>query len=1311
VARVVYAVSVGLLATLLIAPQTTERATKIAVLAALAIVCAARPLLELVAAVVAPSDRATIWAQKLLGRGRIATGAFVLVMAAGFAGLVVLAGIPARPATATVGTLPGGEPLPKVTVVAGTGVANQVDAATSRQIARDIVLDLRANADALRLRDPDRAAVGAGGTWLVALRQQIGLAAGRPIAVSSYRARSVELALSPGAGQGPPAIDASVKGFQRVKIYRGQPPELVRQRPAAPFHASLQVALQQGHYVIVHSAGSDVASPRQRTPRPTIVRPSGPLAGIRLQDVASQVGLDFRQGAFRSGISDDAAAMMGGGVCWLDFNNDGRLDLFVVNSYSQADQDFWQQHGGLPRTALYENVGGSFVDVSKKSGADLAVRGEGCVAADLNGDGYTDLVVTTDSGVELLWNNGNGTFSEGAQSAGIGASGWRSGLAVADVNGDGRPDLFVAGYTELNLPAANALGGFPSNFQGERDLLYLNEGNDSHGHARFREVGMQAGLEAAAFRHGLGAVFTDYNGDGRPDLYVANDEDPNQLYENVPWPGGAAADPAGLGFRFEERGAAEGVADPYAGMGIAPGDFDGSGRLDLFVTNSRREPYAVLRRNAGARSPAFREVRRAFRSAYAGSAGWGASWVDLANDGRPDLVVADGDIPITNLARDAGRIDVFAPRSSGQFANVGVEGLRRSPRVNGRGLAAADYENNGTLGIAVNSIGGPLLLLRTTGAVGHWLEVRTATFSPGAVATAVLPNGRRLVEELHAGSSYLSSEDPRLHFGLGRATRVRTLIVRFPFGREVRLSNLHADQVVVVKPPPVSDALRARRTTSYLRANCASATGRRRSVARIWDEAALAADPGGEDPALQARNLFHLSAAMWDAWDAYDRTGRGYFVTEKHKAANVLAAREAAISFAAYRLLLWRASYQPNMAASFDRLTGTMRALCYDPDFVATRGDSPAALGNRIAAAAIAYGRQDGSGESRHYVDPSYVPVNEPLVVSQPGTPAHDETFWQPLAFGQIVIQGGLPIPAKVQTFAGSQWGHVRGFSLPASKKGLPIDPGALPIGVPRDTAYKRAALDVIRAVAGRRGAAIVGYWAAKRGDPGLWDRIATAVSDARERSSTGADRLAWDVKTYFALNGALHDAAVAAWGAKRVYQSARPISMIRYLAFAGQSTDRRAPSFSADGIPLVRGLVELITKASSAPGQRHASLARHVGDIAIRTANGWVLGTRWLPRGAAVMPSYPGWVSDESAFGAAAAKVLGARTGRPTLPADANLPPWRTYDRAAKEAGLAGLYAGTQIPADVAAGFRVGSEVGTKAWARAARYFAGTGH
>src|SRR5262245_18326826 len=848
VARVVYAVSVGLLATLLIAPQTTEYATKVAVLGALALVCAARPLLErLLPTAGAPEDRALPWARGLMRHGWALT-----LAAAGFAGLVVVAGIPARPDSATASSLPRGQPLPQVNVVATDGVSGRVDSATADQIARDIVLDLRANADALRLRDPQRATAGAGGEWLVDLRQQIGAAAGRRISVSSYRVSRVDLTLTRGAGQGPPKILASIHGVRQTADYLGRPPKLERRHTPAAFEQWLEVALQRGHYVIVQVGGTTAPTTTPAV-RSVVVRATGALADVRLQDVASQVGLDFRHGAFRFGVTDDESAMMGGGVCWLDYDRDGWLDLFVVNSFSAADRGRWEQDGGLPRSALFHNVKGSFVNVSRGSGANLAVRGEGCVAADFNGDGYTDLLVTTTSYDRLVWNNGDGTFTEGAKAAGIDSFGWHSGAAVADVNDDGRPDLFVAGYADLNTPVPGAIAGFPSNYQGVRDLLYLNEGNDEHGHARFREVGVRAGLEATESRHGLGALFTDYNGDGRPDLYVANDEDPNQLYKIVAWPGGAAADPSGLGFRIEERGTAEDVADPYAGMGIASGDYNGDGRLDLFVSNSRREPYAVYRHGVMAGTPAFRDGRSALRSAYAGSAGWGASWVDLALNGRPDLVLANGDVPITSLAKDAAPIRVLSDLSANgnarRFANVGVEGLRATPSVNGRGLAAADYDNNGTVDIAVSSIGGRLVLLRNTGGSGHWLEVALARSAPGAVATVVLPDGRKLVQELHAGSSYLSSEDPRFHFGLGDATEARTLVVRFPDGGVRRFADVRADRLVVVKPPAARPAPSLAPAPSYLLANCSPATRPGRSVARLWDGTALAVDPGRADPA------------------------------------------------------------------------------------------------------------------------------------------------------------------------------------------------------------------------------------------------------------------------------------------------------------------------------------------------------------------------------------------------------------------------------------------------------------------------------
>jgi hypothetical protein len=321
-------------------------------------------------------------------------------------------------------------------------------------------------------------------------------------------------------------------------------------------------------------------------------------------------------------------------------------------------------------------------------------------------------------------------------------------------------------------------------------------------------VGEQAGLEVARFEYGLGALFSDLDRDGDLDLYVANDTKPNRLYENVPWPGGAAADPAGLGFRFEERAGPAGVADPNSGMGIAGGDYDADGRSDLFVTNAHGQRHAVFRSlPPDENAPSFAPARADFGPTLGVAlTGWGASWADLDLDTDLDLVVVDGRVPVRNLASDAEPVQAFGNLTAqgvpGRFEELGgVIGLRAVGPLLARGSAAADYDNDGDVDVAVGTIGGPLALLENTGAVGNWLEVELDRFAPGAAVTVVLPDGRRLVREAQAGSSYLSSEDPRVHFGLGTAREVREVVVRWPGGEETRLRDVSANHLVVVEPP------------------------------------------------------------------------------------------------------------------------------------------------------------------------------------------------------------------------------------------------------------------------------------------------------------------------------------------------------------------------------------------------------------------------------------------------------------------------------------------------------------------------------
>jgi Na+-translocating ferredoxin:NAD+ oxidoreductase RnfD subunit len=773
--RRLYAVSVGFVACLLIAPWTSEFAAKLAVLGALTIVCAARPLLLLAGAgggLDAIVDRARAWPRgTAIGAGACAAAAAGLVL--------VAAGVPARPESASAAPLASGR-VPEVTVERSPGIAT-IDASTARQIAAALVADLSRNADALRRRDRPAARTGATGVWLADLWRRIDASRGGTIEVPTYEATHVRLRLERGKGQGPPLVIATLSGTTQTATFGPSAARAVRRGAARPVVRTFEVSSTGGRYLV-----SDVRGAAAATPAPT------PLAkaSFRLEDVAASVGLDFRQGAFRFGMSVDPAAMMGGGLCWLDYDGDGWMDLYVVNSYAESDVAGYASHGGLPQSRLYRNVHGRFVDVTRKTGAGLALRGTGCVAADLDGNGTTDLYVTTASYDParnaydaLLWNDGDGTFTEGAKAAGIDEPGWHSGAAVADVNGDGRLDLFVAGYTDVNAAIPGSEAGFPADHRGVRDRLYLNEGG-----RRFRDVGRAAGIEPHGLDHGLGAVFTDVDRDGRPDLYVANDLDPNRLYLNVALPGGAAADPRGLGFRFVERGREDGVADPNAGMGIAVGDYSGDGLEDLFVTNSRGQLHAVYRARPGL---PYADARPDFVGALGQLyTGWGVSWVDLDLDGSPELAMANGKIPVTRLDRDAERLRVVSAAP--------VRGLDTGPTDprNGRGLAAADYDNDGDPDLAVNSIGGALQLYRNDGASGHWLEV--GGLEPGTVVTATLPDDRRLVRETHAGSSYLSSEDPRALFGLGDATTVRTLVVRAPDGTVTRLQDVRADRLVTV---------------------------------------------------------------------------------------------------------------------------------------------------------------------------------------------------------------------------------------------------------------------------------------------------------------------------------------------------------------------------------------------------------------------------------------------------------------------------------------------------------------------------------
>ncbi len=579
-----------------------------------------------------------------------------------------------------------------------------------------------------------------------------------------------------------------------------------------------------------------------------------------------------------------------------------------------------------------------------------------------------------------------------------------------------------------------------------------------------------------------------------------------------------------------------------------------------------------------------------------------------------------------------------------------------------------------------------------------------------------------------------------------------------------------------------------------------------KTVARLWNEELLQAIRLEiPKPTVHSRNLFHVSVAMWDAWAAYDVLAPGFLSQELQVAEDVQAARAEAISHAAYRVLEYRYRFGPGEAVSQASFAALMDALGYDRNFTSTLGDSPAAVGNRIAAAVIMHGHSDGANEGPllgYPDDTGYYPVNAELIFKLPGTDMVQPNRWQPLAFDYLILQNGIIIGRAVQEFINPNWGKVTPFALiedDLDYSWVYLDPGPPPmLGGAGQDAFQENALEVIRLSSqmdpgdgatidispgvfgnnplgtndgtgyavnpytgepyapnvvrrGDFGRVMAEFWAdgpSSETPPGHWNVLANEVTDhplfQRRLGGKGKvlDPLAWDVKLYFVLNGAVHDGAIAAWGCKGYYDYSRPISHIRYMAGHGQSSDPSGPSYHPWGLLLEPGLVEVITSESSQPGARHQHLAGYQGEIAIRAWQGgptnpeteiggvgWIRASEWLPyqRDTFVTPAFAGYVSGHSVFSRAAAEVLTAITGSPYFPggmgsfvaqkdeylefengpSETLVLQWATYYDAADQAGRSRLWGGIHPQADDLPARVLGATLGRKAWARAQEFIA----
>lgn len=1032
-----------------------------------------------------------------------------------------------------------------------------------------------------------------------------------------------------------------------------------------------------------------------------------------------------------------------------DYDRDGYLDLHFNDHYLNT-----LEINPLTHSVLLRNRGaagpGFFTNTTAAAGVTLSDLGNGRQFAfssfftDFDADGWPDLAIASDLNTsKLYWNNGDGTFTNGTGPAGVNRDQNGMGGTIGDYDNDGDLDWYVTSI--FDNPALQ----FPEGKTGNR--LYRYEGNRT-----FSEVSDALGLRDGGW--GWGTQFVDYDNDGDLDLVATNripgdlpvQRDPEQTRFWINQGDGTFAADAATGL---------GITDTGTGTGLVTFDYDNDGDLDLLISNNLGPP--ILYRN---------------------DTDSGHQWLRLQLEGT--LSNRDGigtRIEVTRSPGDAPRVFEHNPTNLYLVSGEPVVHLGLGPVTS----PVASVQLTWPSGVVQTLTDvAPNQTLRVT-EPGDRIQTapQFSVVSPAQVAA------KGTTVELLATAS--GSPAPVVNW----------------FKNGVRIEGANQASLEIEHAHPFDSGIYTATasnpagtvTTANIPVQIEWDLGDK-SIARIWNEANLdAIRVDLPRPTIHARNLFHLSVALWDAWVAYDQSGRAvpYLHDERHiPVASSSAARHETMAYASYRVLYQRYHQSEGAERSIFSFNAIMGELGYDPAITTTTGNSPAAVGNRIGAAVIAHGLNDGANESGAYADTSgYAPANASLLIGESGTTLQDPNRWQPLRFLNLVTQNGIPLGESTQSFVGVNWGGVTPFALTRSDpNSVYLDPGAPPqLGTTTDAQYRAEAVQVIRysslldpdaettidlspAAHGNNplgsnqgtghpsatdeamivkladyGRVLAEFWADgpdSETPPGHWNSLANYVSDhpATTHRLYGQgpelDRLEWDTKLYLALNGAVHDAAIAAWDAKAKYDYVRPVSMIRYLSGLGQSSDPTQPAFNPGGIPLEPGLVEVITAELTAPGQKFAHLAGFENEIAVYAWRGepsdpnagsggvgWIRGVDWLPyqRASFVTPPFAAYVSGHSTFSRAAAEVLTLFTGNARFPGDygefvavqneflvfeegpsTNVPlRWHTYYDAADEAGISRLYGGIHIESDDLRGRIMGSRVGVSAFLRARDFFA----
>ena len=534
--------------------------------------------------------------------------------------------------------------------------------------------------------------------------------------------------------------------------------------------------------------------------------PAAPGHVPQLVDITASTGIHFLHSA--SPEARYIVESMSGGVALIDYDHDGWPDIFFTNAPSVT----MAQAGQKARSALYHNNhDGTFTDVTEKAGVGNPCWAMGAAVGDIDNDDWPDLAVSCFGGVVLYRNNRNGTFTDITAAAGLAQDkGWATGVAFGDYDADGFVDLFVAHYVDLDLAHLPAFGSTktctyheiavqcgPRGLKGSPDMLYHNNANGT-----FTEVSEKAGVHDPEGYFGLGAVWSDFDDDGKLDLLVANDGEPNFLYHNE---GGG---------RFKELGNEAGVAlsengNEQANMGVAIGDYTRSGRESVAISHFS-EDYAVLYRNEGALN--FTDVAHAAHIAQntIPYVGWGDAFMDTGNRSLLDLILVNGHVypQVDNVKIGTSFREpmlLFWNNGDGSFREVSQEtgSAMRLPRVS-RGLAVGDLFNTGQLDVVVeNLVGAPTILETRPNAANHWVSFSLE----GSPSNRLALNARVYVRtgsvqqmsEVLSGGSYLSQNDLRLHFGLGSALHITEVKVLWPDGKEQHFQDLAADTFYSLK--------------------------------------------------------------------------------------------------------------------------------------------------------------------------------------------------------------------------------------------------------------------------------------------------------------------------------------------------------------------------------------------------------------------------------------------------------------------------------------------------------------------------------